>query len=61
MSVHRTSIKVLELVKLSGFSQKLKPKKAILTHMGHWLDYNELKNKCPNNVEPGIDGMVIKI
>ena len=27
MSVHRTSIKVLELVKLSGFSQKLKPKK----------------------------------
>jgi len=40
---------------------KLKPKRAILTHMGHWLDYNELKNKCPGNVEPGIDGMVIKI
>jgi phosphoribosyl 1,2-cyclic phosphate phosphodiesterase len=41
--------------------KKLKPKRAILTHMGHWLDYNELKNKCPDNVEPGIDGMVIKI
>jgi len=41
--------------------KKLKPKKAILTHMGHWLDYNELKNKCPDNVVPGIDGMVIKI
>lgn len=40
---------------------KLKPKRAILTHMGHWLDYNDLKNKCPDNVEPGIDGMVIKI
>ena len=40
---------------------KLKPKRAILTHMGHWLDYNELKNKCPDNVEPGIDGMVIKV
>ena len=40
---------------------RLKPKKAILTHMGHWLDYNELKSKCPENVEPGIDGMVIKI
>ena len=40
---------------------KLKPKRAILTHMGHWLDYNELKNKCPDNVEPGIDGMVVKI
>ena len=41
--------------------KKLKPKRAILTHMGHWLDYNELKNKCPDNVEPGIDGMVVKI
>ena len=41
--------------------KKLKPKRAILTHMGHWLDYTELKNKCPDNVEPGIDGMVIKV
>ncbi|PPR16791.1 MAG: Phosphoribosyl 1,2-cyclic phosphodiesterase [Alphaproteobacteria bacterium MarineAlpha9_Bin3] len=40
---------------------KLRPKKAILTHMGHWLDYEELKSKCPINVEPGIDGMVLKI
>ena len=41
--------------------KQLKPKRAILTHMGHWLDYNDLKNTCPDNVEPGIDGMVIKI
>ena len=41
--------------------KKLKPKRAILTHMGHWLDYTELKSKCPDNVEPGIDGMVVKI
>ena len=40
---------------------KLKPKNAILTHMGHWLDYNELNSKCPQNVEPGIDGMVITV
>ena len=40
---------------------KLKPKKAILTHMGHWLDYNELNSQCPQNVEPGIDGMVITV
>tara|TARA_B100001939_G_scaffold344839_1_gene360122 strand:+ start:1457 stop:2233 length:777 start_codon:yes stop_codon:yes gene_type:complete len=39
----------------------LKPKKAILTHMGHWLDYDELLSKCPENVEPGIDGMVLNI
>ena len=41
--------------------KQLKPKRAILTHMGHWLDYNELKHKGPDNVEPGIDGMVVKI
>ena len=29
--------------------------------MGHWLDYKELKGRCPDNVEPGIDGMVINI
>ena len=39
--------------------RQLKPKRAILTHMGHWLDYKELKARCPHNVEPGIDGMVI--
>ena len=41
--------------------RQLKPKKAILTHMGHWLDYKELKSKCPVNVEPGFDGMVINV
>jgi len=41
--------------------KKLKPKKAILTHMGHWLDYDELKAKCPKNVEPGVDGMHITL
>ena len=40
---------------------KLKPKRSILTHMGHWLDYNELNSKCPQDVEPGIDGMVITV
>ena len=29
--------------------------------MGHWLDYDELLAKCPKNVEPGIDGMVLNI
>ena len=38
---------------------ELKPKKAYLTHMGHWLDYKELKNKLPNNVEPSYDGLTL--
>ena len=41
--------------------KKLKPKRAILTHMGHWLDYDELLSKCPNNVEPGVDGMELTV
>lgn len=41
--------------------KQLKPKKAILTHMGHWLDYKVLNSLCPINVEPGVDGMVINI
>lgn len=36
---------------------KFKPKKAILTHLGAWLDYNKLKEICPVNVEPGFDGL----
>ena len=37
--------------------KKFKPKKAILTHLGAWLDYDSLKKLCPNNVEPGYDGL----
>ena len=37
----------------------VKPKKAILTHLGVTADYNKLLNICPDNVEPGFDGMII--
>tara|TARA_Y100001970_G_scaffold177506_1_gene216289 strand:+ start:6845 stop:7597 length:753 start_codon:yes stop_codon:yes gene_type:complete len=39
----------------------IKPKKTIFTHMTALLDYEELLSKCPVNVEPGYDGMVINI
>ena len=41
--------------------KKYKPKKAILTHLGAWLDYEKLKKICPKNVLPGFDGLTIKI
>ena len=41
--------------------KKYKPKKAILTHLGAWLDYEKLKKMCPKNVFPGFDGLTIKI
>ena len=40
---------------------KYKPKKAILTHLGAWLDYDKLLSKCPNNVEPAYDGLTINL
>mgnify|MGYP001262395959 CR=1 FL=1 len=40
---------------------KYKPKKAILTHLGAWLDYDELKSRCPNNIFPAYDGLVFKL
>ncbi len=39
--------------------EKLKPKRAILTHMTTELDYETLRRDLPDNVEPGYDGMQI--
>jgi len=35
------------------------PKTGILTHMGHEMEYQALKQRLPNGVEPAYDGMVI--
>jgi phosphoribosyl 1,2-cyclic phosphate phosphodiesterase len=39
--------------------ERLKPKRAVLTHMHVDLDYAELSRQLPNGVEPGYDGMVL--
>ena len=39
----------------------LKPKKTLFTHMTALLDQQELLSKCPANVEPAYDGMVINL
>jgi phosphoribosyl 1,2-cyclic phosphate phosphodiesterase len=41
--------------------EKLKPRRAILTHMTTDLDYEALKRELPENVEPAYDGMVIEV
>ena len=38
---------------------RVKPKRAILTHLGVTADYQRLLSICPKNVEPGFDGQVI--
>ncbi|MEQ1576073.1 MAG: MBL fold metallo-hydrolase [Hyphomicrobium sp.] len=40
--------------------ERLKPKRAILTHMTSDLDYAKLKRDLPEGVEPAFDGMVIE-
>lgn len=40
---------------------RAKPRRAILTHLNHTVDYGDLASRCPPGVEPGYDGMVIKI
>jgi phosphoribosyl 1,2-cyclic phosphate phosphodiesterase len=39
---------------------RVKPKRAVLTHLSVGLDYAELSSKLPDGVEPAYDGMVLK-
>jgi phosphoribosyl 1,2-cyclic phosphate phosphodiesterase len=40
---------------------RARPKRAILTHLNHTLDYDDLASRCPPGVEPGYDGLVMEI
>jgi len=40
---------------------RVQPERAVLTHMNHELDYDELLARCPPGVEPGYDGMVVEV
>ncbi|HYE50434.1 MAG TPA: MBL fold metallo-hydrolase [Azospirillaceae bacterium] len=41
--------------------ERLRPRRAILTHMNHTMDYDTLRAKLPPGVEPAYDGMVLEI
>lgn len=40
---------------------RIKPRRAILTHMHTALDYRTLRNSLPHHVEPAYDGMQIEL
>ncbi|HSD91473.1 MAG TPA: MBL fold metallo-hydrolase [Methyloceanibacter sp.] len=42
-----------------GWIARVKPKRALLTHMHVDLDYETLKRELPDSVEPAYDGMVL--
>lgn len=41
--------------------ERVKPRRAILTHMTWDMDYETLKHELPDRVEPAYDGMVISV
>jgi phosphoribosyl 1,2-cyclic phosphate phosphodiesterase len=44
-----------------GWIERVKPARAILTHMNHQIDYEDLRRRCPAGVEPAYDGLVVEI
>lgn len=40
---------------------RVAPARAVLTHMNHQIDYQDLKRRCPSGVEPAYDGMVLEV
>jgi phosphoribosyl 1,2-cyclic phosphate phosphodiesterase len=49
------------LEKTLGWVARLKPHRAVLTHMDRQLDYAELAARLPAGIEPGQDGLVIEV
>lgn len=55
---HHAHLSIDQAVELIG---SLKPKRAILTHMGHELEYEKLNSELPDYIEPAYDGMEIEL
>lgn len=44
-----------------GWVKRVGPRRAILTHMNHTLEYDSLAGRLPAGVEPGYDGLVVEV
>jgi len=44
-----------------GWIARVKPERAVLTHMNHDMDYAAVAARCPPGVEPGYDGLTLEI
>jgi phosphoribosyl 1,2-cyclic phosphate phosphodiesterase len=49
------------LVRTLSWIERVKPRRAILTHMDETLDYETLRQSLPLGVEPGFDGLVLEL
>jgi phosphoribosyl 1,2-cyclic phosphate phosphodiesterase len=41
--------------------ERLRPKRALLTHLNHMIDYDEVARRCPPGVEPAYDGLTVEL
>ena len=41
--------------------ERVKPRRAIITHMGSRLDYQAIRHMLPDHMEPAYDGMVVSV
>ncbi len=46
--------------KALAWIERVKPKRAVLTHLSERLDYDTLRARLPDGVEPAYDGMVVE-
>jgi phosphoribosyl 1,2-cyclic phosphodiesterase len=44
-----------------AWNERLRPRRANLTHMSHELYFRALASRLPMGVAPGVDGMVIDL
>ena len=49
------------LAKVLAWVERVRPGRAVLTHMDQSLDYRELSAELPEGVEPGYDGLVVEL
>ena len=49
------------LAKTLSWIARVRPRRAVLTHMDQSLDYRELNAELPGGVQPGYDGLVIEL
>lgn len=40
---------------------RVKPRRAVMTHMNTQMDYRTILERCPDGVEPGYDGLVVAL
>ncbi len=40
---------------------RLRPRRTLLTHMNHTVDYDEIARRCPPGVEPAYDGLTVEV